>query len=355
MNRKIISILIIDILIATVFSSCFSVGATFSEIKNIKNADIKNKSAQISDGDDIDRWAVIIGVGDYLHDNIADLGCDKEAKDLYELLQEKDGRWTTDNTHIIVNKNATKQDILDTLDWLAEKADEDDIVMFSFFGHGTFIKDENGDERDRFDEAICPYDFHYDEVTGESTNVITDDELSDKFDAISEKNIEGMFLIFDSCLSGGLVDGREKKSERSLTFWKLINTVKKFKETNNFILGLTEDVSTSNKVILTASTPHGISWNIFATGVIEAIENGKTTAEDISKYAKKWYIDETFLESIHDFPLSLILMIIFILKYGYPLMCAPYIPLVKDGYPADSPSSAELTIIDDDNNQSQSS
>ena len=46
-----------------------------------------------------------------------------------------------------------------------------DVVLIQFAGHGTFVKDLDGDEADKFDEALCPVDFH-------AGSLILDDDLA---------------------------------------------------------------------------------------------------------------------------------------------------------------------------------
>lgn len=76
----------------------------------------------------------------------------------------------------------------------------------------------NGDgANDTTDPAICPYDtFKNDQ--GQKFNVITDDELNSLFSNITCK---AMVLIFDCCLSGGMVDNvsQNNLSSPSQTPW----------------------------------------------------------------------------------------------------------------------------------------
>jgi hypothetical protein len=92
---------------------------------------------------------------------------------------------------------------------MANIVDGDDIFLFSWTGHGTQVVDEDGDDGDGLDEGICPYDI---KIKGkELINVITDDELDSYFSMIGA---EGLFIMFESCMSGGLVD-RENEPKYS--------------------------------------------------------------------------------------------------------------------------------------------
>jgi len=78
--------------------------------------------------------------------------------------------------------------------YLKGLADDDDLTLFYFTGHGDQIADEGPfDEADGFDEVLCFYD-----------EDMTDDELAE----IIGPDWPGQFVaIFDSCFSGGMLDG----------------------------------------------------------------------------------------------------------------------------------------------------
>lgn len=115
------------------------------------------------------------------------------------------------NIKCLINQDATKDAILDALDWAASNVGNNDVFLFSWQGHGSEVKDTNGDESgllDRYDEVICPYDCYrdYNERGNPLKNYITDDTLGQKFDAIQAKGTKGMLIMFESCLSGGMID-----------------------------------------------------------------------------------------------------------------------------------------------------
>lgn len=72
------------------------------------------------------------------------------------------------------------------------------LLYFHFSGHGSSIRDKNGDERDGFDEFIVPADYF---VNGSK---IIDDEL-----LVLTRDLNPSipcFMIFDSCHSGTILD-----------------------------------------------------------------------------------------------------------------------------------------------------
>jgi len=435
--------IIVSIICVLVLSTSIPINAvdTAQEDGLLETIVIENQSSM-----DYDRWAVIVGTeyGEYPIPGV----CAWEATAFYNNLTSIDENWKQANIKLLTDENATKQDILDALDWLKDKAGEGDIVLFSFFGHGSFVDDKPPyDELDGKDELIVSYDCYRDQFDT-LHNIITDDELSDIFDTITEKGIEGMYLIFSCCVSGGLIDwtettrvsttqgqsfttlnqplqelnndlttkstsssehlstneetieladgsikgvnscatGSETNIEGEIFNWlglteeeliTLINNL--IDEINTFTTGLSDDIAVDGRVVLTSSIPHAAGFApiphedyviSLSQGIFEAIEEGKTTAEDISFYAKWWYLShpEVFLIGvmyymlkdsglqIGSIPLSLLVALIiqltFLLERG--LIILP-IPLWKDGYPSvNNPLSAKLQIIgeiDGSNNQ----
>jgi hypothetical protein len=72
-----------------------------------------------------------------------------------------------------------------------------DQAIFYFSGHGTRIKDTNGDEKDNLDSCIVPIDFR-------SVGVVNDDTIKYYINKIPA-NVN-LFCVFDSCNSGTVCD-----------------------------------------------------------------------------------------------------------------------------------------------------
>jgi len=71
-------------------------------------------------------------------------------------------------------------------------------VYLHFSGHGSNIRDTNGDESDGFDEFIVPRDYFT------NRNIISDDELNKIVQNLNDNS--QMLAIFDCCMSGTLLD-----------------------------------------------------------------------------------------------------------------------------------------------------
>jgi hypothetical protein len=77
---------------------------------------------------------------------------------------------------LLLETDATKVNIVAGLKALLAGAQSGDVLVFQNSSHGTYVVDQGSDEPDRYDEAICPYDFRHD--------LILDDELREIFSSI---------------------------------------------------------------------------------------------------------------------------------------------------------------------------
>lgn len=106
----------------------------------------------------------------------------------------------------LVNKEATKERILQALKNLAKHVRCKDYVCIHFSCHGQQMEDENQDEPDGLDEALIPYDasLSYQEGVYEGNNHLRDDELEKQLNIIRQKlGEQGSLLVtFDACHSG---------------------------------------------------------------------------------------------------------------------------------------------------------
>lgn len=91
----------------------------------------------------------------------------------------------------------TRRTILDSLRWLVGDTRPGDSLWFSFSGHGSQVRDTNGDESDGYDETILPVDY-------KRSGHIVDDELYD----IVRRVCRGsrLTVLLDACHSGMLAE-----------------------------------------------------------------------------------------------------------------------------------------------------
>lgn len=95
-------------------------------------------------------------------------------------------------------RTPTRRNILMALEWLTKGCRSGDSLVFYYAGHGSHVADSNGDEKDGFDEALCPVDYS---VSGK----ILDDEIN-AFIVAPLPHGAILHSIMDTCFSGTLLD-----------------------------------------------------------------------------------------------------------------------------------------------------
>ncbi len=138
------------------------------------------------------RRALCVGINNYPFDGSDLKGCVTDAHDWARLLTEN-FLFPHDNVRLLIDAEATKQNILDGLDWLLSDARSGDHRVFTNASHGTYVVEESGDE-EGYDEALCPFDC--------AKNLIVDDELRVRFSSVPHD--VSLVVISDSCHSGTL-------------------------------------------------------------------------------------------------------------------------------------------------------
>ena len=163
---------------------------------------ISSKSEPISE--DVTYYAVIIAV-ERFEGNLSynDTVCiDEDAQDMYDMLVSKEN-WDEENIKLLINENASKNSIkLSITDWLKNKTDENDVVLFFYSGHGWKMP---------ISKINCgnAYIFSYNSSEprfGEDED-ISDKELDSWLDSVK---CGKMTVILDSCYSGRMLKLRQK-------------------------------------------------------------------------------------------------------------------------------------------------
>ena len=138
-------------------------------------------------------FAVAVGVGEYNNDKLPNLKLTcKDAGDFATAVAAKKGLPFADvQVKLLRDSEATRADIFEAMEWLAQEASPGDVCIFFFAGHGF------RDQKDRF--FFMPYH-------------ASPDKLYDCFSAsdfrMAAEEINCKLLIFvDACYSGGLFEG----------------------------------------------------------------------------------------------------------------------------------------------------
>lgn len=149
--------------------------------------------------------AICIGINDYRGTGNDLKGCVNDARNWAKLLKETFGFYIE---KLILDNGAKKKLVVKAFKDLLADAVSGDVRVITYSGHGTTVRDKNGDEADGRDEAWCLYD----------GNLIDDD-----IKAIIAKAPAGVRLtiLSDSCHSGtitrafmGTLDNEEYSKPR---------------------------------------------------------------------------------------------------------------------------------------------
>jgi hypothetical protein len=145
------------------------------------------------------KFALLIGIN-YIGQEAELNGCINDIMITRDILISKFG-YRSNNIVILSDKSnikPTKNNILRNINNLVDKSNKGfNELWFHFSGHGVQVKDLNGDEKDKLDEAIVPLDY-------EKNGFIIDDTLANILKKIN--NNAKLFSIMDCCHSGTILD-----------------------------------------------------------------------------------------------------------------------------------------------------
>ena len=154
--------------------------------------------------------ALLVGVSNYTRPGMKNpylnLKGEKDVDKVREVLIDRFGFAPADIT-VLNSKEATKAGIERAFrKRLIAPTQPGDIVYFHFAGHGSRVKDRNGDEAmDHYDETLVPSDYI---SKSDQSREILDDEISTWLRDLSERKPSNTTLVFDCCHSGTVTRGR---------------------------------------------------------------------------------------------------------------------------------------------------
>jgi len=135
--------------------------------------------------------ALLIGI-DYDNKPYALNGCLNDVNEIYKVSLS-----VFDEIDVLLENSATKSAILSKFTKLVSEANKGDVIYFHYSGHGSQVPDDNGDELDRLDEVLIPYDIDDEKFV----NVIRDDELASIIDQNLKEGVN-LTITLDCCNSG---------------------------------------------------------------------------------------------------------------------------------------------------------
>lgn len=157
--------------------------------------DIRNSSRSLSPSPEA--YAVIVGIRKYKHIN-GPRYADHDARQMYNLLTRKAG-FKDDAAHVklLVNRDATYGNIVNSINWLDQKArlNPGAKIVFYFSGHGSPVL--SADKKDFEDGLLVPSEAMLSGIS--SRTAISMKGLGKQFGRIKNNNI---ITIVDACFSG---------------------------------------------------------------------------------------------------------------------------------------------------------
>lgn len=140
--------------------------------------------------------ALLIGIDNYRNIRTLD-GCVNDSQLMRRVLVERFGFPEAHVTQLL-DGQATRAATLAAFDALVASTGQDDVVVIHFAGHGSQMRDREGDEPSGFDSTLMPVD------TGREPHEnrdITDDEIHQVLEALAAKTPHITVLV-DACHSG---------------------------------------------------------------------------------------------------------------------------------------------------------
>lgn len=145
--------------------------------------------------------AVMIGIN-YVGDSPGELsGCWNDVLNMKKYIMDVHG-FEEDNIVILMDDGEhtepNAENIIAAYKQVVSDAEAGDAIFLHYSGHGTKIKDDNGDEADGYDEALVPRDF-------QTSGMIRDDDL---YEMLIKALPDGVHMVslMDCCHSGSILD-----------------------------------------------------------------------------------------------------------------------------------------------------
>ena len=191
--------------------------------------------------------AILIGCNYTATPSIKLTGCINDIVNVRNVLIDAYG-YSDSNIFTLRDDDKTKlpnkTNILNIINKVVAMSSANDMLWIHYSGHGTRIKDTNGDEVDGFDECIVPCDYN-------TAGVVTDDEL---FAILKNAKCRTMICL-DSCYSGSGCDLQYTINYNNGIIVKSVNTrTRSIANTNVVMLSGCRDEQTSADAYDTVSS-----------------------------------------------------------------------------------------------------
>ena len=151
-------------------------------MKNMCFAKLFRKKLKPPDWPHSNKVALLFGINDYR-------GRDKDLRGCLNDLELAADKLTGFQVRMFKDSQVTKANFLAQVNYVLANALPGDVICIHYSGHGTYVRDRNGDEIDGYDEALYLYD-----------GPLIDDDLNHALRATPEGVT--VVLLLDSCFSG---------------------------------------------------------------------------------------------------------------------------------------------------------
>lgn len=184
------------------FASGLIYGAIWEQGKAIKELSRKKEfvfdpAVPVDESDEVKIWAVIIGIARYEHMPVLKYS-DDDAYKIYAFLKSPEGGALKDNQiRVLIDEDANRTSILTALNQVFLRADENDVVMLYYSGHGL-------------EGTFLPID--YDGFQ----NILKHEEVKDIINRSKAKN---KICFIDACHSGSLLATKGSFSSSLMYFY----------------------------------------------------------------------------------------------------------------------------------------
>jgi hypothetical protein len=221
-----------------VYGGIWEYGNPIRELQSMSNLP-KEHIEKITDAD-VRVWALVVGVGRYAHMPTLKY-TDDDAYHFYSFLKSPEGGALKDEqVRVLIDEDATRDNILRTMRQLFMKADENDVVMLYFSGHGL-------------EGSFIPVD--YDGFN----NKLRHDDIKAIFE---ESKAKHKVCMADACFSGSLLAMKGTKIDAALD--------KYYKEFENTKGGMALLMSSKSEEY--SLEDHGLRSGIFSHYMIKGLK-----------------------------------------------------------------------------------
>lgn len=229
--------------------------------------------------------ALLIGINYTILDNKLQLkGCISDSYKMKELItihygfKEEDITMLNDEVEDI-EYLPTRTNILRELYELKKHSMDDEIWIY-YSGHGSYIRDINGDEEGKYDSVMMPLDYR-------KRGYILDDQLHKILNDYKSKTV----VIFDSCHSGTICDMPWKfqyNTNNNFDIQKVSNAI--LENPNIVTISSSLDTQTSLEIVY---KQYNISIGVFTSILLLTLRDNNYNAtiskiyNDVCEYMKK--------------------------------------------------------------------